>query len=57
MSTNIQKLKRKTKHIRVRLDLHSAIKFRAVLERITISKLLDQILEDYLKSVQAEPKQ
>ena len=54
MSTNQQK--RYTKQVRIQIDLHSAVKMQAVLKQITISKLFDQILGDYLKLIQTEPK-
>ncbi|MFH1772866.1 MAG: toxin-antitoxin system HicB family antitoxin [Patescibacteria group bacterium] len=51
MSTNSQKEKRKTKMIRTREDLHKRLKFEAISQGITLSKLLDKIITDFLEKI------
>ena len=48
MSTN-QQNKRKTKQVRVEESVHKKLKFEAVNQNSTISKLLDEIAKDYFK--------
>lgn len=48
MSTNLQKKKRITKQIRVSAELHKTLKIKAALKDITISKLIDEIYDNFL---------
>jgi len=53
MSTNPQN-KRITKQIRVFKDVHKRLKFEAVRNEITISRLADYIINNYFKEVNKE---
>lgn len=48
MYTNLQKEKRKTKMARVREDLHKELKLKAISQGITLSKLLDEMITNFL---------
>lgn len=50
MSTNLQKQKRITRLIRVPEELHKKIKAESVDIEVTMSKLLEKIISDYLKN-------
>jgi len=47
MSTNLQQ-KRKTKHVRIKDSFHKELKIKAATTGVTISRLLDSIIEVFL---------
>jgi hypothetical protein len=47
MSTNLQKVMRVTKQVRIDTDLHRELKNMAFQRGILITALLDQIIENY----------
>jgi hypothetical protein len=48
MSTNLQKDKRRTRHVRVEIGLHLHMKVVAINRGITMTELFDELCRQYL---------